>query len=131
LAYLSDQTGPYRILVRPFPGVKLRKWVVSSGSNGYDPRWSSTSDALLYREGLGRLMRVPVGVGDEFTPGVGRVLIETDFHDSAGSSFAVSPDGRRVLLNKPVDVSIFDQTPVSLVTGWAAEVSRAVAGRVK
>jgi hypothetical protein len=59
------------------------------------------------------------------------VLIETDFHDAAGSSFAVSPDGRRVLLNKPVDVSIFDKTPVSLVTGWTAEVSRAVGAEVK
>jgi hypothetical protein len=59
------------------------------------------------------------------------VLIETDFHDAAGSSFAVSPDGRRVLLNKPVDVSIFDKTPVSLVTGWTAEVSRAVGAEAK
>ncbi|MCK5375728.1 MAG: serine/threonine-protein kinase [Acidobacteria bacterium] len=130
LAYLSNQTGPYRILVRPFPGVKLRKWVVSSGSNGFDPRWSSSGDALLYREGVGRLMRAPVGVGDEFTPGVGRVLIETDFHDAAGSSFAVSPDGRRVLLNKPVDVSFWDGAPVSLVTGWGVEVSKAVGAGV-
>jgi hypothetical protein len=57
-------------------------------------------------------------------------MIETNFHDAAGSSFAVSPDGKRVLVNKPVDVSIWDETPVSLVTGWAAEVSRAVGTEV-
>jgi len=67
-------------------------------------------------------MAVPVGKGDEFAPGVARQLIETDFHDSA----AVSPDGTRVLVNKPVGVSLRDETPLTLVTGWAGEVSRLV-----
>ena len=125
LAYLLDRTGPSRIVVRPFPQVERREWVVS-GTDGYDPRWSPRGDALLYRQGWGRLMAVPVGKGDEFTPGVARQLIETDFHDSAGSSFAVSPDGTRVLVNKPVGVSLRDETPLTLVTGWAGEVSRLV-----
>jgi hypothetical protein len=125
LAYLLDRTGPSRIVVRPFPQVERREWVVS-GTDGYDPRWSPRGDALLYREGWGRLKAVPVGKGDEFTPGVARQLIETDFHDSAGSSFAVSPDGTRVLVNKPVGVSLRDEPPLTLVTGWAGEVSRLV-----
>jgi len=29
-------------------------------------------------------------------------------------------------VNKPVDVSVLDATPLTLVTGWAGEVSRAV-----
>jgi hypothetical protein len=45
-------------------------------------------------------------------------VFETDFHDAAGSSFAVSPDGRRILVNKPVDLSPWDETPVTLVS-WA------------
>ena len=68
-----------------------------------------------------------MGDGDEFTPGVAQQLLDTDFHDSAGSSFVVSPDGKRVLVNKPVDASLRDETPVTIVTGWAAEVLR-VAG---
>ena len=40
------------------------------------------------------IMRVPVGSGDELAPGVARELIEIDAHDAAGSSFAISPDGR-------------------------------------
>lgn len=123
LAYLSDQTGDYRIMVRPFPDVQRRVWVVS-GDDTYDPRWSPRGDALLYRRGWGRLMQVPVGGGDEFLPGVDRELMEIDFHDSAGSSFAPSPDGKRLLVNKPVDVSYRDRTPVTLVTGWAGDVSR-------
>ena len=125
LSFLTDRAGPFRIVVRPFPEVGLREWAVSTGG-GLDPRWSPRGDALLYREGMGRLLRVPVSSGVEFVPGVARELLETNFHDALGSSFAVSPDGKRVLVNKPVDVSIWDETPVSLVTGWAAEVSRAV-----
>jgi serine/threonine-protein kinase len=128
MSFLTDRAGPFRIMVRPFPDVGLREWVVSTGG-GLDPRWSPRGDALLYREGLGRLLRVPVSGGDEFAPGVARELLKTNFHDSLGSSFAVSPDGKRVLVNKPVDVSIWDETPVSLVTGWAEEVSRVVWAR--
>ncbi len=125
LAYLSSQAGPYQIKVRPFPDVDRREWVISSGGNSYDARWSSGGEALLYRRGSGQLMYMPVGEGDEFAPGVARELIEIDSHDSSGSSFAVSPDGKRVLVNKPVDVSLKDETPVTLVTGWAGEVARA------
>ena len=57
------------------------------------------------------------------------VLLETDFHDSAGSSLTVSPDGKRVLVNKPVGVSVKDETPIALVTGWDRELARLVPGR--
>ena len=71
-------------------------------------------------------MSVSVGDGDELAPGVVQELIEIDFHDSAGSSFAISPEGKRLLVNKPVELSVLDATPLTLVTGWAGEVSRAV-----
>ena len=125
LAYLSSQAGPYQIKVRPFPDVDRREWVISSSGDSYDARWSSGGEALLYRRGWGQLMYMPVTAGDKFAPGVARELIEIDAHDSSGSSFAVSPDGKRVLVNKPVDVSLKDETPVTLVTGWAGEVARA------
>ncbi len=125
LAFLTDRSGPYRIVVRPFPDVERREWVVS-GDEGYDPRWSAQGDALLYRQGWGRLMRVPVGRGEDLAPGLARELFETDFHDAAGSSFAVSPDGKRVLVNKPTDTSLRATTPVALVTGWGTELSRLV-----
>jgi len=127
LAYLTDRTGSYRIVVRPFPDVERREWIVSTGE-GYDARWSPGSDALFYRSGGARLMRVPVGTGDEPTPGLAQQMLETDFHDASGSSFALSPDGKRVLVNRPVDTSLWDDAPLNLVTGWSGEVARAVSG---
>jgi hypothetical protein len=92
----------------------------------YDARWSPRGDAVLYRRGSRRVMSVPVGNGDELAPGVVQELIEIDFHDASGSSFAISPEGKRLLVNKPVDLPVLDATPLTLVTGWAGEVSRSV-----
>ena len=60
--------------------------------------------------------------GDALMPGVAMERIRTDAHDAAGSSFVISLDGKRILVNKPVDFSIRDRTPVTLVTGWGAVV---------
>ena len=71
-------------------------------------------------------MSAAVEGSNELAFGVARELIEIDFHDSAGSSYSVSPDGRRVLVNKPVDVSLREVRPISLVTGWDREIHRVV-----
>jgi hypothetical protein len=90
--------------------------------NGFDPRWSPSGDAVYYRDEY-RLYRVHVGGEDDIRPGIVETVYEGDFHDSAGSSFALSPDGTRVLVNKaPPSTNI-----LTFVTGWAAEVARAVA----
>jgi hypothetical protein len=128
IAFLCDRTGPYEIFVRPFPDVQSREWQISDGG-GFDARWSPRGDEILYRKGWSGLMSVSIGFGPDgqLEPGVPREVFETDFHDAAGSSFALSPDGRRVLVNKPVEVSLQDSTPLSLVTGWGGEVT----GRVQ
>ncbi len=128
MVFLSAQSGPYKVVARPFPDVDRREWEIS-GAPGYDARWSPTGDAVLYRHDWGQLLRVPVGTGDDLNPGTPKVLLEIDFHDSAGSSLAVSPDGKRVLVNKPVGVSVKDETPIALVTGWDRELARLVPGR--
>lgn len=46
-------------------------------------------------------MRLPVGSGDDLSPGVPEQVPEGSFHDSAGS-FTFSHDGTRVLVNQPV-----------------------------
>jgi serine/threonine protein kinase len=125
LAHLTNRTGNYQVMVRPFPNVEEREWIVS-GEEGFDGRWSTEGDAIFYRSGWTTFMEVPLSTDGEITAGVPRVAVEVDSHDAAGSSFAVSSDGRRVLVNKPVSVSLLDETPITLVTGWAGEVARLV-----
>ena len=73
----------------------------------------------MYRMSWGTWMEVSVNpTGDALKPGVAVARIATDAHDAAGSSYVISLDGQRILVNKPVDFSIRDRTPVTLVTGW-------------
>jgi Tol biopolymer transport system component len=123
VAYLSDKTGPYEINVRPFPDVGQREWQVSDGG-GFDARWSPQGDELLYRTGWSGLMSVSVSSGPDLAPGVPRQVIDTDFHDAAGASFDLSRDGRRILVNKPVDLSLTEPTALKLVGGWSEELRR-------
>ena len=121
LAYLSNSTGNYEIHVRPFPDVERREWLVSAGNDSFDPRWLPGGGGLLYRMSWGTWMEVSVNpTGDALVPGIAVERIDIDAHDAAGSSFVISLDGKRVLVNKPVDFSFRDRTPVTLVTGWGA-----------
>jgi dipeptidyl aminopeptidase/acylaminoacyl peptidase len=123
LAFLSDQKGSYQIMVRPFEDMQRREWSASGGV-GLDARWTPDGDALLFWRGWGNLMRVPVTTGDDFAVGVAHKLRDIEYHDAAGSSLAISPDGNRVLIQRPVEASLRDETPMILVTGWADEVAR-------
>jgi len=125
LAFITDRAGPYQVVVRPFPDIEQREWVVAEG---FDPRWSPNGDAIYYRIRGGRLMRLPIGDGDDLSPGVAEQVLETDFHDAAGSSFVLSPDDARVLVNKPLTDADWAQRGLTMVTGWFTEVARATGG---
>jgi len=121
ITFASDKTGRYEIFVRPFPEVDRREWQVSN-DGGEDPRWSPLGDELFYRDG-DRLMSVPFSVEPDFTPGSPRLVLEADFHQSAGRSFDVSADGQRFLVNKPV-MSGESAPPIHMVTNWFEELKR-------
>ena len=58
---------------------------------------------------------------------VGALLWSTFINDGPSTAIPGTEEAR-VLVTKAVDVSLWDETPVTLVTGWAGEVSRAVRG---
>jgi hypothetical protein len=122
LTYLSNKAGPYEIFVRPFPDVDRREWQVSANS-GYDARWNPAGGELLYRVGSLGLVSVPYETEPDFQPGTPRLLFEHDFHDSAGSSFALSPDGRRIAANL-TSFSLRDRPQLRLVQNWGKELRR-------
>ena len=123
ILYSSNKAGPYGIYVRPFPDVDRREWPIST-DGGYDSRWSPAGGEIFYRVGPMKLMSVPYQLEPEFTPGLERQILETDFHDSPGFSFDLSQDGNRILVNKPA-VSLLDDIPLVLVTDWFTELEQA------
>jgi len=124
ISYLSNKAGPYGIYVRPFPDVERREWTISA-RGGFDARWSPAGDEILYRVGGMKVMSVPFELEPEFNPGAERLVLETDFHDSAGYSFDLSTDGERILVNRP-SMSFHDHHPVLLVTDWFVELQQLV-----
>jgi serine/threonine-protein kinase len=117
----SDKTGRYEIFVRPFPEVDRREWQVSNGG-GDAPRWSPLGDELFYRDG-DRLMSVSFSAEPDFTPGSPHLVLEAEFHNSAGRGIEVSADGQRFLVNKPV-MSGESAPPIHMVTNWFDELKR-------
>jgi serine/threonine-protein kinase len=126
MSYHSNKAGEYGIYVRPFPDVDGREWTISA-RGGYDARWSPSTNEILYRVGARRLMSVPYQLEPEFRPGTERLVMAFDAHDSAGFSFDLSGDGKRILVNRPA-MSYTDERPMMLVSDWFVELE-ALAGK--
>ena len=101
LAYVSNESGPYEVYVRPFPELTRGKWQVSSGG-GLQPRWRADGREMFYLDSRSRVVSVPV------TPQVGVLKIgggKQLFHATVPFSllarfeYAVSRDGQRILAN--------------------------------
>lgn len=125
IAYQSDESGQYQIVVRPFPLVNGGMWTTGSGTN---PMWARNGKELFYRDENG-LMAVPVDTtGSTFVWSSPRKLFDNAYASGVpGRAFDASPDGRRFLMVK--------ETPnarardIVVVLDWVQELNRLVPGR--
>jgi eukaryotic-like serine/threonine-protein kinase len=99
LAYQSNASGPFQIIVNPFPLTESGRWLIGRGST---PVWSRDGKELFYRDESDRLVAVPVDTsGATFVPGSPRMLFELVPPTSVPDrGFDVSSDGRRFLIVK-------------------------------
>jgi serine/threonine protein kinase len=138
MAYSSDETGRTEIYVRPFPTGEGR-WQVST-NGGVFPRWRHDGKELFYMSApaLGganaKLVAVPVqATGSTFEAGSPRELFDSGYVDlphfgaNGGNyhTYAVSPDGRRFLIPRPVAGSAATaQSPITIVLNWTAALKK-------
>ena len=97
---MSDETGQMEIYVQPNPPTGER-WKISNG-NGIDPLWSSDGKEIFFRT-RNQWISVPVETDSGFHYDRQKVLFEGYYIDVGGKSFAVSRDGQKFLLLKPVN----------------------------
>lgn len=119
IAYGSDETGQYEVWVRSHPdGGAVRQISVDGG---VEPMWCRCGE-LFYRTG-NRWMASRVSLQPDLSWEPPRLAFETDFIDTPGRSYAVSPDGRRLLVVKRA----VRETPTKLhlVSNWVQELERA------
>ncbi|MGA7078034.1 MAG: protein kinase [Terriglobales bacterium] len=119
VAYESDESGQIDIYITTFPEGK-GKWRVSSNGGGY-PAWSGNGKEVFYKAIADDYFVCPVSVkGSEIEVGTPQYL----FHAATpgiGTSFDVSADGQRLLVNHAKEQA---QAPLQLVTNWPAELKK-------
>jgi eukaryotic-like serine/threonine-protein kinase len=117
VAYDTNESGRFEIVVQPFPK-PTGKWQVST-SGGIRPRWRSDGKELYFIAPDGKLMAVPVaGQGLAFEAGTPAALFPTRILGTAvpKHQYAVSPNGR-FLMNQVIEEA-GGATPITLIQNW-------------
>jgi Tol biopolymer transport system component len=121
LVHASDETGRFEIWIRSFPDGQVVRQVSVDG--GVEPLWCEACDEIFYRKGNQWLAsRSSLAPKLSWEPPV--VAFETDFIDTSGRSYDVSPDGRRLLVVKSVREAT--RTKVHIVHNWINELKERV-----
>jgi Tol biopolymer transport system component len=115
LAYSTNESGIYQIVVQPFPNPAGGKWQVST-NGGTLPVWRRDGRELYYLAPSGELIAVMVNAESAFTIGISTTLFRTPIPPtSQGSPYAVTADGQRFLLAVPSRAAA---TPITTIVNW-------------
>jgi len=121
LAYASDESGRFEVYVTAFPS-GAGKWAIST-TGGRLPQWRRDGLELFYLSAENELMAVTTRPSapafDWDTPAS---LFVTQASEAPGSQYAVSPDGRRFLINSTGIVA--GRESLTVVVGWKALLPR-------
>jgi eukaryotic-like serine/threonine-protein kinase len=121
LAYTSSESGQGEVYVVPLPNTGAGKWAVSR-RGGSEAQWSHSGKELFYRDGAGNLVAVAVRTAPTFSLGPSVVLFPAGGfrRDESAREYAVSPDGRRFLMIRPLTTTAPDKLIV--VENWFDEL---------
>jgi len=119
VAYVSDESGQNEVYITSFPEAK-GKWKVSANGGAY-PAWSASGREVFFNDLTDNIAACTVTPkGAEMEIGTQKTL----FHASMpgiGTSFDVSPDGRRFLVNLAEGEAA---APLKIISNWPAELKK-------
>jgi eukaryotic-like serine/threonine-protein kinase len=130
LAYATNESGMYQIVVHPFPDPTGGTWQVTA-KGGTDPRWRRDDRELYYLDLTGKLVAVPVLPEKTFQLGDPVTLFQTQL--SGGpvipypTRYDVTADGQRFLMTVPVNsTASTNQQPSTLVAvvNWTSSLRK-------
>jgi serine/threonine protein kinase/Tol biopolymer transport system component len=116
VAYETNESGRFEIVVQPFPS-PTGKWQVSTGG-GIQPRWRNDGKELYFVSLDGKLMAASITAGATFAAGTPVALFPVLLAPGAGANkqeYMVSRDGR-FLINQPAEAS--GASPITLILNW-------------
>src|SRR5688572_6546875 len=99
-----DLSSDGRWLVYADEGINVRALPVGEhvqkiSDTGSEPKWCRTCNEIVFRNG-NRWFSTAVQAGASFDWKPPRLILQTQFNDSPGPSFGLSPDGQRILVVK-------------------------------
>ena len=120
IAYESDESGRPEIYVQGFP-LTNQKVRISTGG-GTDAAWSKNGSELFYLATDRHLMAVTYrATQTTFEVGAAKALFPVP-GNVVHRSYAVTGDGRRFLIGKPVDENASE--PITVVLNWLDELKQ-------
>ncbi len=125
VAYQTNESGRFEVVVQPFPDA-VGRWQVST-AGGVAPRWRADGRELYFLAPDATMMAVPVtAAGTSLEAGTPVPLFRTRIVDGGTVTnnrpqYAVARDGR-FLINQPVaDASA---APITLILNWNPEAKK-------
>jgi hypothetical protein len=116
-AYASNEQGRYEVYVVSFPAGEEKIQISSNG--GVEPRWRRDGKELYYLALDGKLMAVDISGTATIISGVPHLLFDAvNVRLIGGNNYAVTPDGQRFLLLKPLAEAA--SAPITVVLNWAS-----------
>jgi eukaryotic-like serine/threonine-protein kinase len=123
LAYTTNESGTYQVVVQPFPDPSRGKWQISA-DGGTIVRWTRGGSELYYIDVSGSIVRVPIEAEPVFDVGE-----PVRVGDAQGlQRWDVLPDGERLLKMEPELplVSTAEHPydfPITVILNWPALIA--------
>jgi len=93
MAYVSNESGPFKVYVRPYPGPDRKLQVSTQG--GKHPKWNPNGKELFYRTGNNMMVVEVSPRGGDIVLSQPRVLFEQPYSYGSAPTIAnydISPD---------------------------------------
>jgi Tol biopolymer transport system component len=125
IAYSSNESGPWQVYVRSFPG-SGGQWMIST-DGGAQPQWRRDGKELFYISADRKLMAVDVkGNGSTFEAAVPKALFDLRLQTPAlpgpRNFYIAAADGKRFLVASVSEERI--TTPTTVVLNWTADLKK-------
>jgi Tol biopolymer transport system component len=122
VAYSTNESGTYQIVVQTFPDASGGKWQITA-DGGVEPKWRRDGRELYYLSLDGKLMSVAVG-GPPFTAGRPVELFQTPLtvnpsQPTRDRRYDIAANGNFLMV---IPSATSAPTPYSVIVNWMAEL---------
>jgi dipeptidyl aminopeptidase/acylaminoacyl peptidase len=131
LAYSTNETGSYQIVVRTFPDPNGDRLPVTA-NGGMEPRWRGDGRELYYLGLDGKMMAVPIRAGTALQADAPTPLFQTPLSLPVSVPYPirydVTADGQRFLMAVPAEIpapaGVVNTTPIVAIVNWTAALRK-------